>query len=134
MIFSTLRLRCRIQSLSMLQEKLHYNSLLKWSPNFKENIYVHKWIVLIVLMKEWGDKEKEERPEVLYFSFLLHHIEKGHPSIMWISTPMSRQSKEADTQQSLGKQERTPDSEKLFRKENVKTSSKQNDLLNLDGW
>lgn len=49
----------------MLQEELHCNSLLKLSPNFNEDIYVHKWIVLMVLGKEGGDNEKEERPDIL---------------------------------------------------------------------
>lgn len=49
----------------MLQEKLPCNSLLKCSPNFHENIYVHKWIIQMVLGKEGGDNEKEERPDVL---------------------------------------------------------------------
>ena len=49
----------------MLQEKLHCNSLLKLSLNFNEDIYVHKWIVLMVLGKEGRDNEKEERPDIL---------------------------------------------------------------------
>ena len=76
----------------MLQEKLPCNSLLKWSPNFNENIYVHKW------MFRWSWRRKEgimrKKRGLPYFSSLLPNMGRKHPSIMLINNPRFRQRKE----------------------------------------